>query len=72
MPIRIFLKHPHSFDDEAIRVMGLAFECARSALRDTSFDDIIATKIIELAAIGERDCEKLCNFAMDGLRPGRG
>jgi len=52
--------------------MGLAFECARSALRDTSFDDIIATKIIELAATGERDCEKLCNFAMDGLRPGRG
>ena len=71
MPIRVFLKVPHSFDDEAIRVMGVAFECARSAVRDHGFDEVIAGKIIELAQAGERDVDKLCNFSVKGLpRPG--
>jgi len=71
MPIRVFLKVPHSFDDEAIRVMGVAFECARSAVRDHAFDEMIAGKIIELAQAGERDVDKLCNFSVKGLpRPG--
>ena len=38
MPIRDFLKDSHGFDDEAIRVMGLALVCARSTLR-ISIDD---------------------------------
>ena len=71
MPIRVFLKPPHSFDDEAIRVMGVAFECARSAVRDHAFDEVIAGKIIELAQAGERDVDKLCNLSVKGLpRPG--
>jgi hypothetical protein len=60
-PIRIYLKHPHSFDDETIRVMGIAFECARSAIREFAYDETIATKIIELATIGERDPERCAN-----------
>jgi hypothetical protein len=71
MPIRVFLKYGHSFDDEAIRVMGLAFECARSALRVSSDDALsakLAANIIELAQTGERDADKLCDFAINGLR----
>jgi len=52
MPIRVFLTRPQAFDDEAIRVMGIAFECARSALRisaDNPLSAEVATKIIELA-----------------------
>ena len=70
MPIRFFLKDGHGFDDEAIRVMGLAYECARSALRiptDDPMTQIVAAKIIELATTGES--EKLCDYAIDGLRP---
>jgi hypothetical protein len=71
MPIRVFLKYGHTFDDEAIRVMGLAFVCARSALRIPINDPAcpeIAKRIIELATTGERDSDKLCDFAIDGLR----
>jgi hypothetical protein len=72
MPIRVFLKDGQSFDEEAIRVMGLAFVCARSALRisiDDSASTEIARRIIDLATTGERDSDKLCDFAIDGLRP---
>jgi hypothetical protein len=72
VPIRAFIGQGHHFDDEAIRVMGLAFECARSALHIQSSDDPlsakVATKIIEFAQTGERDPEKLCDFAVDGLK----
>jgi hypothetical protein len=71
MPIRSFLERGHSFDDEAIRIMGLAYEFARSELRITGKNELkekIATKIIELAASGERDPDKLCEFAIKGLR----
>ena len=72
MPIRIFLAPGHGFDDETIRVLGLAFECARSALRISTEDGLsakVATKIIEFAQTGERDPNKLCDFAVDGLKP---
>ena len=76
VPIRAFLKTQHGFDDESIRVMGIAFECARSVLRIASSDDPvsvkIATRIIELANTGERDPDKLCDFAIDGFQPGGG
>jgi hypothetical protein len=67
MPIRVFLRTPHNFDEDAIRVMGIAFECARSAVRDHAFDEVIAGKIIELAQAGERDIDKLCNASVKGL-----
>jgi hypothetical protein len=71
LPIRSFLERGHSFDDEAIRVMGLAYEFARSELRIIGKNELkekIATRIIELAATGERDPDKLCDFAIKGLR----
>jgi hypothetical protein len=72
MPIRSFLERGHLFDDEAIRIMGLAYEFARSELRIIGKNELkekIATKIIELAATGERDPDKLCDFAIKGLLP---
>ena len=71
MPIRFFLKQGHGFDDEAIRVMGLAYEFARADLRivgESKLDGVIATKIIERARTGERDPDKLCDFAINGQR----
>ena len=52
MPIRVFLEDGHKFDVEAVRVMGIAYEFARSALRVSMDDPGIAAKIIELAKIG--------------------
>jgi hypothetical protein len=53
--------------------MGIAFECARSALRIASSDDPtsvkVAARIIELANTGERDPNRLCDFAIDGFQP---
>jgi hypothetical protein len=69
VPIRVFLEDGHKFDVEAVRVMGIAYEFARSALRVSMDDPGIAAKIIELAKTGERDPDKLCDFAIEGLRP---
>ena len=55
MPIRPFLDG-HKFDPETIRIMGLAFEMAREALRLADrtdlADEAIAQKIIQLAKGG--------------------
>jgi hypothetical protein len=59
------------FDAEPIRVMGIAFECARSVLHvfpsDEALSEAVAAKIIERARTGERDAEKLCDFAIAAL-----
>ena len=59
--------HGFSFDSEATRVMGVAFEMALVALRHTDGvdppRDAVARKIIELAKAGERiprGCAKAC------------
>jgi hypothetical protein len=53
------------FDPETTRVMGLAFEMARVALRQFDgarpTDEAIAKNIIELALAGERDADVLCD-----------
>ena len=71
VPIRIYLKG-REFDAETIRVMGIALECARSALHvfpsDEVLSEAIAARIIELARTGERDPEKLCDFAIAALK----
>jgi hypothetical protein len=63
MPIRPHL-HGKKFDQETIRVMGLAYEMALVALRlgdrGDLANDVIAGKIIKLAEAGERDPERLC------------
>jgi hypothetical protein len=66
MPIRPFLSG-QMFDPETARLLGVAFEMARAAIkgpRDLS-DEIIARRIIELAKAGERDVEVLCEAALN-------
>jgi hypothetical protein len=70
MPITIYLEG-QKFDPETKRVMGIAFEMTRAALRVSNEDDLapetIAKIIIELAKAGERDPERLCDQALAGL-----
>jgi hypothetical protein len=71
MPITPFL-NGFKFDPEATRVMGVAFEMARAALRLADRDDpavaIIANRIIELAKAGERNPDLLCERVLNDLR----
>ena len=71
MPITPFL-NGFKFDPEATRVMGVAFEMARAALRLADQDDpavaIIANRIIELAKAGERNPDLLCERVLNDLR----
>jgi hypothetical protein len=52
--------------------MGLAFEVTRAALRLSNQDDIppdiIAKKVIEVAKGGERDPERICDYALANFR----
>jgi hypothetical protein len=56
------------FDDHATKVMGEAFDAARKDLHDTGQSDlvyeVIAKRIIEAAKSGERDPEKLRDWAL--------
>ena len=66
MPIRPFL-NGQTFDPETARLVGIAFETARAAIKrpgDLS-DEIIARTIIELAKAGERNVEVLCEAALN-------
>jgi hypothetical protein len=66
VPIRPFLSG-QTFDPETARLLGVAFEMARAAIkcpRDLS-DEIIARRIIELAKAGERNGEVLCEAALN-------
>ena len=75
MPIRQYL-NGERFDFETMRVLGVALEVARAALRieeqgeDT--DTIIAKHIIALALGGERDADRLCDYALAKLREADG
>ena len=64
-----------SFDPEATRVMGVAFEMARVALRLADrgdlADEIIAKRIIELAKAGERNPDVLCEGVLKEFRERR-
>lgn len=71
MPITPFL-NGLKFDPEATRVMGVAFEMARAALRLADRDDpavaMIANRIIALAKAGERNPDLLCERVLNDLR----
>ena len=73
MPIAPYLGG-HRFDSETTRVLGVAFEMTRAALRLADRDDpateMVAKKIIELANAGERDADRLCELALNELRAG--
>jgi hypothetical protein len=66
MPIRPFLVG-YGFDPETERLMGVAFEIARSAVirRADLTDEAIARTIIELAKAGERNVDVLCEAALN-------
>ena len=71
MPIRFFLKG-EQFDQESIRILGVAFEQVCIALRTGDCaDDVkqaIANKIIDLAKTGERNPDLLCERALKDIR----
>jgi hypothetical protein len=71
MPITEFLDG-FTFEPETKRVMGLAFEMARAALRLSDRRDfiieILAKKIIAHAKDGLHDPNLLCEWALDDLR----
>jgi hypothetical protein len=54
--------------------MGVAFEIARAALGvgDRGVDQMIAKTIIELAKAGERDIDRLCEYALTKVRDADG
>ena len=71
MPIRSFL-NCEQFDQETLRILGVAFEQVCAALRIGDCDDdvrqAIANKIIEQAKTGERNPDRLCERAMGDIR----
>jgi hypothetical protein len=71
MPIRQFL-NGERFDPETTRVLGVAFEMVCIALRTEEADDFvkqaIAEKIINLATVGERNPDILCERALKDIR----
>jgi hypothetical protein len=70
MPIRPYLDGL-PFDEEAKRVIGIAFEMTCVALRISQIDPIaktVAKSIIELAKDGERNPDHLCDGALNILR----
>jgi hypothetical protein len=74
MPITPFLDG-HQFDAETTRVIGVAFELRRAALRLADSDDpfmkLVAEKIIEFAQAGERDANELCERTLGFFREQR-
>jgi hypothetical protein len=76
MPIRPYLDG-HEFDNETVRLMGLAFEIALGSFGATPAPDDplragLAHRIIAQAEAGERDPECLCEAALTRLaRPMR-
>ena len=66
VPIRPFLSS-QTFDPETTRLMGVAFESARAAVKRPGdlTDEMIASRIIELAKAGERNVEVLCEAALN-------
>jgi len=71
MPIRPFL-NGEQFDQETVRILGVAFEQVCIGLRTGDCADdvkqVIANKIIELAKTGERNPDLLCERALEDIR----
>ena len=61
------------FDQETLRILGVAFAQVAIALRigdcDDDFKQAIANKIIQLAKTGERNPDLLCERALKDIRP---
>jgi hypothetical protein len=74
MPITIFLDG-YKPDPETKRILGVALEMARVALRLADRDDpavaILAKRIIALAKEGERNPDQLCEAVLKEFREQR-
>ena len=61
-----------AFDDRAVRAMAVAYEAVLLDLRlidrDDPLTEIIANKIIECAATGERDADRLRGVTLQHIR----
>ena len=62
---------PGEFDEEAGLAIGAAFDAACKALQDRGqppiVRDVIASRIIDAARSGERDPDRLCDYALAGI-----
>ena len=71
MPIRPFL-NGRRFDQETLRILGVAFEQICIALQiGASADDVrqaIANKVIVLASAGEHNPDILCERVLEDIR----
>jgi hypothetical protein len=71
VPIRPFL-NGRRFDDETLRILGVAFEQVCIALRTGDCaDDVkqsIANKVIEIAKAGECNPDILCERVLEDIR----
>jgi hypothetical protein len=71
MPIAPYLNGKR-FDPETKRVLSIAFELVCTALQiGASGDDVeqaIADKVIELAKVGERHPDMLCERVLEDIR----
>jgi hypothetical protein len=72
MTIHLVLGGNHSFDPDEVAILVKAYEDALHKLRLANRDDAatrtIAGRIVELAKLGERDAERLCNAAVASFR----
>jgi hypothetical protein len=70
MSIEPFLQG-RAYDPELTRIMGLAFDNALNGLHDSGqpavVQEIIAKRIVDLAATGERDPVRLAAKALEAL-----
>ena len=71
MPIKPFL-NGRRFDQETLRILGVAFEQVCIALQiGASADDVrqaIANKVIVLASAGEHNPDILCERVLEDIR----
>jgi hypothetical protein len=60
-----------SFDTEQVATIGEAFDKACKEMRDkgqpASLQESIAKRLVEIAARGERDPDKMCEYALFSL-----
>jgi hypothetical protein len=60
-----------AFDPETIEVMGKAYDKAKRRLHDTGqpalVQEVIAKRIIDIAATGERDPDQIARRALEAL-----
>lgn len=69
-----FIRHDVSFDPEALKAVGAAYDLAVANMQGGEqpkiVREIIAQRIIASAKTGERNPQKLCQMALRGIVQG--